>query len=95
MKGRKFKKNYPLHNITTKLLGLETKLVILTDRAWRKRANLVPFSCVHNIVKIAHQLNCDFGYSYEWGAHPLYLALAVWHWVSGTGIIHSFTMGGV
>ncbi len=94
MKGRKFKKNYPLHNITTKILGLETKVVSLTDQSWRKRANLVPFSCVQNIVKISHQLNCDFGYSYQWGAHPLYQALAVWHWVSGTGIIHSFTMGG-
>ncbi len=67
----------------------------VTDQAWRKRANLVPFSCVHNIVTIEHQLNCGFGYSYQWGAHPLYQAFAVWHWVSGTGIIHSFTMGGV
>ncbi len=27
---------------------------------------------------------------HQWGAHPLYQAFAVWHWVSGTGIIHSF-----
>ncbi len=79
MNGRKFKKNYLLHNITTKILGLETKLVCVTDQAWRKRANLVPFSCVQNIVKIVHQLNCDFGYSYQRGAHPLYQAFAVWH----------------
>ncbi len=74
-KGRKFKKNYPLHNIST-------KIVCVRDQAWRKRANLVPFSCVHNLVKMVHQLSCDFGYSYQWGADPLYQAMAVWHWHS-------------
>jgi hypothetical protein len=68
-KGRKFKKNYPLHNIST-------KIVCVRDQAWRKRANLVPFSCVHNLLKIVHQLSCDFGYSYQWEADPLYQALA-------------------
>ncbi len=76
------KKIYPLHNISTKIVGLETKIVCVRDQGWRKRANLVPFSCVHNLVKIVHQLSCDFGYSYQWEADPLYQALAVWHWHS-------------
>ncbi len=84
VKGRKFKKNYPLPNISSKIVGSETKIVCVSDQAWRKRANLVPFSCVRAqpCEDCAPIELCDFGYSYQSGADPPYQALAVWHWHS-------------